>query len=66
MSALDDRRQQRGVPTWSTKNGGRLCVCGHMKACHENSSGQCMECAFGIPPEDIHCGVFRDRAPETI
>lgn len=47
--------------TWSVKDGGRLCKCGHMKCEHENGSGECWECT-----NEENCRKYADRAPESV
>jgi hypothetical protein len=48
---------------FSTTHGGRLCVCGHIKAIHEDGISYCVECdCEGVAPI---CRRFRDRSPET-
>lgn len=46
--------------TWSVSNGGRLCVCGHMKCQHTAGENRCACCLNANA-----CQKFRDRAPET-
>lgn len=48
---------------FSCSNGGRLCVCGHIKSDHDEG-GWCLSCDVRDPPSP-YCQNFQDRAPET-
>lgn len=51
---------------FSCSHGGRLCVCGHIKAQHVGGLLTCVDCAKtrrGYGGQS--CDHFDDRAPET-
>lgn len=48
--------------TWSVKDGGRLCRCGHMKCQHEDGEGFCIECDISDEPPPYYCKEYTDRA----
>lgn len=50
--------------TWSVKDGGRLCECGHMKCEHEEGNKDCRKCSNPFLAVQ-YCETFRDRATET-
>lgn len=49
--------------TWSVKDGGKLCTCGHLKCSHEDGAGFCMECEMDDKIQIANqCLKFVDRA----
>lgn len=52
--------------TWSVKDGGRLCDCGHLKCSHEEGKGFCFECEISDRLRPDICAAYSDRAPETV
>lgn len=48
---------------FSCSNGGRLCVCGHIKAEHHRKARAC--CVTVRPGYGCECRWFEDRAPDT-
>jgi hypothetical protein len=56
--------------TWSVKDGGRLCECGHMKCEHADGGKYCSKCLYwsaltGRKGGFKGCGQFRDRAEKA-
>lgn len=49
---------------FSCSHGGRLCVCGHIKAEHYDLKW-CVSCDATVTAPELRCFKFRDRAPET-